>query len=139
MTKLCPVCGERAITKPELRRCNVCWAEEHRYDNSLAAHRQTAMRAMQHAARREEVKQRTLTLLRDAALGRFAGDLPALLDRAATIIEGGVDLIIEQEDAPAVVRVEDVQFDARVGVITTGRVREPIAHDDEKLIILHGE
>lgn len=140
MTKLCPVCGERAITKPELRRCNVCWAEEHRYDNSLAAHRQTAMLAMRHAERREAVKKRTIALLRDAARGQFAGDLPALLDRAATILEGGVDIIIEQEDEFA--RGVAVPDEPDVYVSETAPERlipNQVARAGEPLIILHGE
>lgn len=94
MTRLCPVCGNNHVTKPQLGMCNVCFAQEHGGRVGMAQQSAENKAIHQTILRRMQMKRDTAEGLRQVA-SRATGDLRVLLLRAAIIADDGDPLLFE--------------------------------------------
>jgi hypothetical protein len=95
MARLCPVCGDRAVTQPRIGMCNVCFADMQLQQQRRAEHRADQVSALTKVKAREDVRAATAFQLREALAGRMhVTDL--MLVRAATILEGREDVLLTE-------------------------------------------
>lgn len=90
---LCPVCGDRSVTKPQLGMCNVCFADMRDMDQKKAQHRADFLNAAQAVQRREAVRVEVAHRLRSLAATSPEPN-KSLFEVAALICEGRDPLML---------------------------------------------
>lgn len=132
MARLCPSCGDRAVTQPRLGLCNVCFADMQLQQSRRAANRNDQINAMQMVNAREAIRASTALGLRQAVSEH--PDLRVLLDQAATILEGREDVLITQSQQPTT----DAKLDAAIAAFADPLDRDEPQPDAGPIIIVHG-